>query len=110
MFGTNLYLSPYIKLDGLKVLRAGLHLGEIKKNRFEPSHSLALALKASDFKNVINLDKDSELLHKYMQGETIPTDIRGWGIICVDNQPVGLFKGDGNQAKNHYPKGLRYFN
>ena len=45
-FGDNLYLAPKDMpgLKGLKVLRPGLHLGEIKKNRFEPSHALALAL------------------------------------------------------------------
>ena len=32
-------------LKGLKFLRHGLFLGELKKNRFEPSQSLAMALK-----------------------------------------------------------------
>lgn len=45
-FGGQLYLVPPEMPDfsGLKVLRAGLHLGEFKKNRFEPSHALALWL------------------------------------------------------------------
>jgi NOL1/NOP2/sun family putative RNA methylase len=107
VFGDNLYLSPITKLDGIKVVRAGLHLGELKKNRFEPSHSLALALKREDFKNIINLEATSPLCEKYMQGETIPTTCVGWGVVCVDGHPLGLFKGDGSIAKNHYPKGLR---
>lgn len=47
MFGEQLYRLPDIEVDikGLKVQRAGLHIGEFKKQRFEPSHSLALALK-----------------------------------------------------------------
>ena len=47
MFGENLYLVPEVMPDlkGLKVLRPGLHLGSAKKDRFEPSHALALALK-----------------------------------------------------------------
>ena len=106
-FGDNLYLSPIQKLDGIKVERPGLHLGELKKNRFEPSHSLALALKREDFKNVIDLKVDSKELQSYIQGETIETDIVGWGVICVEGYTVGLFKGDGRIAKNHYPKGLR---
>lgn len=46
-FGEQLYLAPAEtpSLRGLKVLRPGLHLGTVKKNRFEPSHALALFLK-----------------------------------------------------------------
>jgi len=106
-FGDNLYLSPYTKLDGLKVMRAGLHLGEIKKNRFEPSHSLALALSRDDFKRVIDLSSSSKEASRYVQGETIDTTCVGWGVVCVDGFTLGLFKGDGRIAKNHYPKGLR---
>ena len=106
-FGDNLYLSPIDKLDGLKVLRCGLHLGELKKNRFEPSHSLALALKREDFKNVIDLNSQDKEVYKFLQGEAIETSIKGWGVVCVDGYPLGWFKGDGTLAKNHYPKGLR---
>ena len=52
MFGEQLYRLPDMEVDikGLKVQRAGLHIGEFKKQRFEPSHSLALALKISEAK------------------------------------------------------------
>ena len=106
-FGDNLYLSPYTKLDGLKVERPGLHLGTLKKNRFEPSHSLALTIKKEDVKRVIDLKADSKYAQDVINGLTIPTDIVGWGLICVEGLPLAWFKGDGNQAKNHYPKGLR---
>ena len=57
MFGEQLYRLPDMEVDikGLKVQRAGLHIGEFKKQRFEPSHSLALALKLNDAKNVVKL-------------------------------------------------------
>ena len=57
MFGEQLYRLPDMEVDikGLKVQRAGLHIGEFKKQRFEPSHSLALALKLSEAKNVVKL-------------------------------------------------------
>ncbi len=49
-FGEQLYLAPEETpaLRGLKVLRPGLHLGSLKKNRFEPSHAPALALEAEN--------------------------------------------------------------
>ncbi len=38
-------------MKGLRFLRSGLFLGEMKKkNRFEPSQSLAMALKKSEYK------------------------------------------------------------
>ena len=50
LFGENLYLVPeqMPDLKGLRVLRPGLHLGTAKKDRFEPSHALALFLKREE--------------------------------------------------------------
>ena len=46
-FGTSLYWVPEDMPDirRIKVVRPGLELGEVKKNRFEPAHALALWLK-----------------------------------------------------------------
>lgn len=107
IFGRNLYMSPLQNINGLKIERCGLHLGEIKKNRFEPSHSLALALKPQDFKNNLDLTNKENELEKYMSGDTIEWDKKGWGVVVYKGHNVGLIKGDGIWAKNHYPKGLR---
>lgn len=111
LFGANLYSLPDNTPDfsKLKVLRAGLHLGEIKKGRFEPSHSLAAALKTDQVQQVENLSLDDERLEKYLTGQEIPTDnpVRGWRLIAVNGYSLGWGKCDGNVIKNHYPKGLR---
>ena len=111
LFGTNLYSLPDDTPDfsKLKVLRAGLHLGEIKKGRFEPSHSLATALKLSQVQQVENLALDDDRLEKYLTGQEISTDnpARGWRLIAVNGYSLGWGKCDGNVIKNHYPKGLR---
>ena len=70
-------------------------------------HIFQSGLKREDFKNVIDLELGSDDLKKYLSGETIETDLVGWGVVCVDGFTLGLFKGDGRIAKNHYPKGLR---
>ncbi len=108
LFGDNLYLLPE-KLDtsGLKILRCGLHLGEIKRNRFEPSHALSHAFQAEDFKNILRLDCDSAEIKKYMHGETIDCDLNGWCVVCADGYGIGWGKTSGGILKNHYPKGLR---
>ena len=107
LFGSSLYWVPEEMPDihRIKVVRPGLELGEVKKNRFEPAHALALWLKKCE--NIQNLPVGSEEIRKYLAGEVIPGQVRGWCLITVDGYSIGWGKGDGNSIKNHYPKGLR---
>ncbi len=106
-FGTRLYWAPpgTPALRGLRVLRAGLELGELKKDRLEPAH--ALALWGRDFANILPLSSQGPEIEKYLHGEVLPGFFRGWCLVTVDGYSIGWGKGDGNQVKNHYPKGLR---
>lgn len=92
---------------GVKILRCGVKLGEIMKNRFEPAHAFALSLKKGEAKNVLDLSYGDPLLIRYLRGEEIPADVRGWCVVCVNGYPVGWGKGSGSTLKNHYPRGLR---
>ena len=116
MFGEQLYRLPDMEVDikGLKVQRAGLHIGEFKKQRFEPSHSLALALKLNDAKNVVKLTCDNPQTIGFFNGQSVMLSDeqaaeckKGWALVCVDGYTVGWGKVNGTQVKNHYPKGLR---
>ena len=90
------------------MLRPGLHLGEIKKNRFEPSHALALALGARDVRNVYRMTAMDRLPSVYLNGQTFPAEgEKGWHLILVDGISLGWGKLAGGVMKNHYPKGLR---
>ncbi len=106
-FGQSLYWAPAQMPDirGVKVLRPGLELGAVKKNRFEPAHALALWLKTGN--HVHTLAWDSPEVASYMNGQTIPSQRKGWCLVTVDGFTLGWGKGDGNILKNHYPKGLR---
>lgn len=96
--------------DGLHVLRGGLFLGTLKKNRFEPSHALALALKSSEVTNSHNLSSDSAEIDAYLTGQSIRCDVKdGWTLITVDGYSIGWGKAVKSQIKNHYPKGLRRY-
>ena len=107
-FGENLYLMPQnIDLDKISVLRAGLHLGECKKNRFEPSHALCLALSKEDFKNCIDLHANSGDTKNYLCGNVLPTNAKGWCGVLANGYPIGWAKASGGVAKNHLPKGVR---
>ena len=107
-FGDNLYRMPERMpgLKGLKVLRPGLHLGTLKKNRFEPAHALALALRPEDVKHVWKLSVEEAAA--YLKGQTFSAEgEKGWYLICVDGCSLGWGKLAGGVMKNHYPKGLR---
>lgn len=118
LFGDQLYLLPRDRegafgpplLEGLKTLRPGLHLGTVKKNRFEPAHALALALQPTQAQTVMELGADSTQAQAYLRGEAIAADkeIRsGWTLVTLNGYSVGWGKQSGGQLKNHYPKGLR---
>lgn len=110
-FNDQLYLLPdeALSLNKLKVVRPGWHLGTFKKNRFEPSHALALSLKGEEVKHKLNLTLDSSDLLSYLKGEVLQaTGEKGWHLIEVNNHSIGWGKLAGNSMKNHYPKGLRW--
>ena len=108
--GENLYLLPEEHPDTkkLKVLRYGLHLGMLKKNRFEPSHALSHYFKMEDVKNVENFSIQDNKILDYLRGNTIETGkSRGWVLVCVEGIGLGWGKESNGILKNHYPKGLR---
>lgn len=112
-FGSQLYLLPEEapSLKGLKVLRPGLHLGTMKKDRFEPAHALALAIRAEDA--VLSFDLSVEEAEKYLAGYALTAQNdsmqkeKGWYLITVEGYSLGWGKLSGEIMKNHYPKGLR---
>ena len=95
------------ELKGIRVLRNGLYLGEVRKNRFIPSYSLALTLTKQDVKRSYDYPSESEEIKKYIHGETLEgTGEKGFGVIFVDGYPLSFYK-ESNQVKNFFPKGLR---
>lgn len=106
-FGKNLWMVPeeLPVLKGLKVLRAGLELGQLLKNRFEPAHALALWLKGSA--SQVDYSVDAPEIAAYLSGNTIPGTQTGWTLLKVDGLSLGWVKGSNGVLKNHFPKGLR---
>ena len=106
-FGQNLYWAPedMPDLNRIKVMRPGLELGAVKKDRFEPAHALALWLK--ECKNMETYGAESEEMKAYIHGDVVPSQKKGWCLVCADGYSIGWGKGDGRVLKNHYPKGLR---
>ena len=126
------YLMPagVERVPGIPTLRAGLYLGELKKNRFEPAQELAMMLPAAPFprgglqtgaaqplpekedveERYVCLDPADDRLERYLHGETIPVrhaGQNGWRLLCAGRYPIGWGKLVGGQLKNKYPAGWR---
>ncbi len=121
LFGEQLYLLPEGAMeqlgkkgiDGLRVLRAGLHIGTFKKNRLEPSHALALFLRPTEVKSCrdmrISDEEGYEEAVSYLKGMSLSLKGEtGWTLAAADGCSLGWAKQAGNTLKNHYPKGLRW--
>ena len=120
--GTGLFKMTFDEklFKGLKVVKTGLYVGDIKplksgKKVFEPSNSIALALGRDSLRDdsYLALNRDDERLTKYLRGETIsvsPEDRlkpSGTILVGIGDFPLGFAKINGNTAKNLYPKAWR---
>ena len=96
----------------LRYLRTGLHLGTMKKERFEPSQALAMALKKEEYENVLDLPLDHPAVLRYLKGETLELpeaeDCKpGWVLVCCDGYPLGWGKWVNGTIRNKYQAGWR---
>lgn len=108
--GEKAYLVPELPegLKGIRFLRNGLYLGELKKNRFEPSQAFAMSLKANEFTSTLRLTASDERLERYLRGETIFVENgecvceKGWQLVCLEEFPLGWGKLVNGTLKNKY--------
>lgn len=100
-------------LQGIRFLRNGLYMGEMKKDRFEPSQQLAMTLSADRYAGVLSLKPEDERVDRYLRGETILVESgevkrqKGWILVCVDNFSLGWGKLVNGVLKNKYWGGWR---
>lgn len=95
---------PLPDLKGLRILRAGLQLGDIKGKFFQPDHALSLACPAHAVHSI-----SFEEARLYQNGQVLPCPdtLSGWLCPTLDGLQLGWGKASQGQIKNHYPKGLR---
>ena len=96
---------PFVDFKKVKVLRQGVYLGDVVKNRFEPSHSFYMVADF-DYKRKANVTLDE--MDCFMHGEVLQKECeKGYVAVCYEGHPFGFGKSDGKQIKNKIPKGLR---
>lgn len=103
---TLIHLPGCPDVRGLRVLRAGLHLGSVRGKLFLPDHAWAVSFIPPDMPRV---PLTEEQARRYQAGETIPVEesLRGYVLPTLHGLPLGWGKVSDGVMKNHYPKGLR---
>ena len=109
--GKLFYLKEDIpEMKKVRILRKGLYLGEMKKGRFEPSQSFAVALSADEYKPYLSFDINDENTIKYLKCETLDVDTATEGIhlIGTNEFPLGWAKIKKGRLKNKYSSSWRW--
>jgi len=107
LHGEHLFALPAEMPDpaGLRFLRPGWLLGEVHRDRFIPSHALAMALDAAAFQQCLDLAPQSEESLAFLRGEPLRSAGQaGWLLVTVAGFPLGWGKRVGAVVKNHRPR------
>lgn len=114
--------NPDFAGKGLHFLRNGVYLGDIKKNRFEPSEPFALMLKKDDCRKCLSFDPQDPRLMQYLRGESLEisdlladgqdkkkkkSEASKWALVLAGDYAIGFGKIVGSTLKNKYPTGWR---
>ena len=117
--GESLYRLPEgtPDLTGVRTVRSGWYLGELKEKRFEPSQAFAMGLKMGDARIAINFNPEGPDVVKYLRGDSFDiqaedffniqagdfSDMRagaGWVLACTGGYPLGWGKVRDGRLKN----------
>lgn len=114
--GTNVQAFPkshetvYILLQQyVKVIHAGITLGEMKGKDLIPHHSLAMSTALADGA-FPKAEVTYEQAIAYLRKESLVLDAgvpRGYVLLTYQNIPLGFMKNIGNRANNLYPQEWR---
>ena len=104
------YENEYALLQQtLKVIHAGITLGEIKGKDLIPHHSLAMSTAlASDAFPKAEVTYEQAISYLRKEGLILDADVpRGYVLLAYQGVPLGFVKNIGNRANNLYPQEWR---
>jgi len=95
--------------ENIRVVHAGVVLGEIKGKDLLPDSSLALSVSLNrEAVNSYDLDKKQAIDYLRREAFALPEDCPlGWVLMCFKGHPLGWMKNIGNRANNGYPNEWR---
>lgn len=99
--------SPFLQLKKTRIIRQGILVGELTKQRIEPHQHFYTAGQLAPFFNR-QYDVSEEECRLYLQGNQLAVQgYKGYTLITWHHHPIAFAKGDGTVLKNKYPKGMR---
>ncbi len=108
--GEQLFSCPFepLSIDGLKVLRMGIHVGTIAYGKIKPAQSFIMSLPKNAFKRNVDFTWDSDEVKRYVRGESLNLPGKnGLTAVRVEGYILGVGDLRGGVLKNAYPKGWR---
>lgn len=99
------HTQAMLALQGvLNVLHFGIPLAELKNNKLQPLHSLAMsALIDRKAFNVVELDRETALSYLHREALCLPDAPVGYLLLTYEGAVLGFVKNIGNRANNMYP-------
>ena len=94
------------RLEGVRILRAGLTISLAKGRRAEPDHALAMAMRREQAARFAELTEQQAALYQAGEALNLGDLPAGYTLLCLYQKPLGWGKQAGGMMKNHYPKGL----
>ena len=104
------YQDEYALLQQtLKVIHAGITLGEVKGKDLIPHHSLAMSTAlASEAFPKAEVSYEQAIAYLRKEGLNLDADVpRGYVLLTYQSIPLGFVKNIGNRANNLYPQEWR---
>lgn len=109
MIQDHIYLrkQPFLDLKQIHVLRQGICMGTLVKQRIEPHQHFYVSAQLQDHLRHTYAMNDDETL-RFLQGNIIEQKVeKGYYAMMWNHHPLGFGKSDASTIKNKYPKGLR---
>ncbi len=103
------HLSDLLQIkNNLRIIHAGVKIGEMKQKDLLPAHELALStiLNRSAFPE-INLTIEEAITFLKRDDISPKSTFKGWNLITYRNVPLGWVKNLGNRFNSAYPKEWR---
>lgn len=104
VYGMN---HPFISLKKGKILRQGVFIGELIKNRFEPAHAFYLSPLMAHH-GLSKTETSLEEMDAFYHGQQLNLNApKGFRALCYQGIPYGFGKSSQGRITNKLPKGLR---
>lgn len=92
----------------VRIISAGVEVGEVKGKDLIPSHQLAVSTAMSSCFPVAALSEDDAVSYLSREAIALPPDTpRGFVIVAFEGFPLGFVKNLGNRSNNLYPQEYR---